>query len=131
MAFPANDLLWATIEAADEAGIKLEMVGGLPIWEAMPGIGHQKHVKRIDSSIKRDPAKGSDCEYISYMDVIVEFEDGSYKRPDISVFCREPDEQEGAVTLLPEAVIEVVSRGYEVKDYEIGLRSISRWALRT
>jgi Uma2 family endonuclease len=53
-------------------------------------------------------------------DVYVQFPDGSLKRPDIAIFCREPDEQEDAITLVPEAVIEVVSRGYEAKDLEIG-----------
>lgn len=50
------------------------------------------------------------------------FPDGTLKRPDISVFCREPDEDDEAITLLPEAVIEVISRGYEAKDLEIGPR---------
>lgn len=44
------------------------------------------------------------------------------KRPDISLFCREPDEQDEAIRLVPEAVIEVVSAGYEAKDLEIGPR---------
>jgi len=34
--------------------------------------------------------------------------------------CREPDETEDAILLLPEAVIEVVSKGYEAKDLELG-----------
>jgi Uma2 family endonuclease len=54
-----------------------------------------------------------------YTDVYVSFPDGSLKRPDISIFCREPDEQDQAVTLLPEAVIEIISEGYEAKDLEI------------
>jgi Uma2 family endonuclease len=54
--------------------------------------------------------------------VYVRFPDGSYKRPDIAVFCREPEELDEAITLLPEAVVEVVSRGYEAKDLEIGPR---------
>lgn len=36
------------------------------------------------------------------------------------MFCREPDEQEAAIPLVPEAVIEVVSKGSEAKDLEIG-----------
>ena len=37
-------------------------------------------------------------------------------------FYREPDEQDAAaVTLQPEAVIEILSRGYEAKDLEIGV----------
>jgi Uma2 family endonuclease len=41
------------------------------------------------------------------------------KRPDISIFCREPTETTTAVTLIPEAVIEIISQGYEIKDLEI------------
>lgn len=44
------------------------------------------------------------------------------QRPDIAIFCREPEELDEAITLLPEAVVEVVSRGYEAKDLEIGPR---------
>ena len=55
-----------------------------------------------------------------YPNIYVSFPDGSLKRPDISLFCREPDEQEEAVALVPEAVIEVISKGYEAKDLEIG-----------
>ena len=50
------------------------------------------------------------------------FPDSSFKRPDISIFCREPDEDDEAITLLPEAVIEIISKGYEAKDLEIGPR---------
>ena len=50
----------------------------------------------------------------------MQFPDGSLKRPDVSIFCREPDEDEDAITLVPEAVVEVVSKGYEAKDLEIG-----------
>ena len=50
----------------------------------------------------------------------MQFRDGSLRRPDVAVFRREPDEAEDAITLVPEAVIEVVSKGYEAKDREIG-----------
>jgi Uma2 family endonuclease len=55
------------------------------------------------------------------MDVYVQFASG-LKRPDISIFCREPEEseQDAALTMVPEAVIEVVSRGFEAKDLEVG-----------
>lgn len=55
------------------------------------------------------------------MDVYVQFPSG-LKRPDISIFCQEPsdEEQDSALTQIPEAVIEVVSKGYEAKDLEIG-----------
>jgi len=116
---PSNDLLWATLQAADEAGVRLEMVEGLPIWEAMPGPRHQREVFRIQTSVKR--LESTDCGCIALSDVAVRFSDGSFKRPDISIFCRQPDEEYEATSLLPEGVVEIVSRGYEAKDYEIGL----------
>jgi Uma2 family endonuclease len=53
--------------------------------------------------------------------VYIQFPNG-LKRPDISILCREPseEEQDSALTIIPEAVIEVVSKGYEAKDLEIG-----------
>lgn len=35
---------------------------------------------------------------------------------------REPTEEDEPITLIPEAVIEVISKGYEAKDLEIGPR---------
>lgn len=59
-------------------------------------------------------------------DVCVQFLNG-LKRPDIAIFCREPteEEQENALTLIPVAVAEVVGKGYEAKDLEIGPPFIS------
>ena len=105
---------------ANELGIRLEIVNGLPIWEAQPLYRHQKHVERIARSI-RPAVPGGACECVHALDVYVQFSNG-LKRPDISIFCREPaeDEQDEALTLIPEAVVEVVSKGYEAKDLEIG-----------
>jgi Uma2 family endonuclease len=103
---------------AEELGIRLEIVAGLPIWEAAPALRHQKAVDRIRSSIRAKP--GASCACVHIADVYVAFPDGSLKRPDISIFCREPSELDEAITLVPEAVIEVVSKGYEAKDLTIG-----------
>lgn len=104
---------------AEELGIRLEIVRGLPIWEAAPVWKHQKAVDRIRASIApRAQARGV-CSCVHAADVYVSFADGSLKRPDISIFCREPPEDDEAITLVPEAVIEVVSKGYEAKDLEI------------
>ncbi len=104
---------------AEELGIRLEIVRGLPIWEASPVWKHQKAVDTIRSSIQ--PATNqTGCLCVHAADIYVAFPDGSLKRPDIAIFCREPDEEEEAVTLVPEAVIEVISKGYEAKDLEIG-----------
>lgn len=105
---------------AEELGIRLEVVGGLAIWEAQPVYKHQKAVDRIRATI--EPRPGSDCACVHAADVYVEFPDGSLKRPDVSIFCREPDEEEEAIRLVPEAVVEVVSKGYEAKDLELGPR---------
>jgi Uma2 family endonuclease len=104
---------------AEELGIRLEIVRGLPIWEAHPVLKHQRAVDRIRDTIKPTSTQG-ECGCVHVADIYVTFPDGSLKRPDISVFCREPEEEEEAVTLIPEAVIEIISRGYEAKDLEIG-----------
>jgi Uma2 family endonuclease len=108
---------------AEELGVRLEIVQGLAIWEPYPIYKHQKAVDRIRASITRADAAAApngECLCVHTADVYVSFPDGSLKRPDISVFCREPEEEEEAVRLVPEAVIEVISKGYEAKDLEIG-----------
>lgn len=106
---------------ASELGVRLEIVNGLPIWEAQPPYRHQKHVERIAQGIVKPDIGEPGCDCIHALDVFIEFPNG-LKRPDISIFCREPtdEEQDSALTLLPEAVIEVVSKGYEAKDLEVG-----------
>lgn len=119
----ADDALFQQLIQADQLGVRLEIVGGLPLWEAQPVLKHQRAIDRIRSSItNQDPPSGSGCGCIHVADVYIRFPDGSLLRPDISIFCREPEEEERAVTLAPEAVIEVLSRGYESKDLEIGPR---------
>lgn len=108
---------------ADELGVRLEIVRGLPIWEPSPVYKHQKAVDRIRATIEQTatspPSEKNVCGCVHAADVYVVFPDGSLKRPDISIFCREPDEDEEAIRLVPEAVIEVISKGYEAKDLEI------------
>ena len=112
----------AQLLQAEELGVRLEIVGGLPMWESSPVYRHQKEVDRIRASIEPIPGSDEGCECVHAADVYVAFPDGSLKRPDVSIFCREPDEQEEAVRLVPEAVIEVVSKGFEAKDLDIGPR---------
>ena len=113
-----------TFLRAEEFGVRLEIVAGLPIWEPHPIYKHQKAVDRIRATIRKGAVsaeveqEAGEC--IHTADVYVSFSDGSLKRPDISVFFREPDEEEEAIKLVPEAVIEVISKGYEAKDLEIG-----------
>lgn len=104
---------------AEELGIRLEIAGNLAIWEASPIYKHQKAVDRIRDSFQKTEKDGISCECLDVADVYVQFPDGSLKRPDISVFCREPEEEEEAIRQVPEAVIEVISKKYEAKDLEI------------
>jgi Uma2 family endonuclease len=114
---PYEFALWADANAK----VRLEMVGGLPIWEAFPAVRHQGHSFRIQSSIKRVQSTDGGCTCVHYADIYVRFPDGSLKRPDIAIFCREPDEQDTAVTMLPEAVVEIISPDYEAKDLAVGV----------
>jgi len=106
---------------AEDLGVRLEIAGNLPIWEASPLYKHQKEVDRIRDSIRKSEAEENSCDCIDAADIYVQFPDGSLKRPDVSIFCREPseDEQEEAIKQVPEAVIEVISKNYEAKDLEI------------
>lgn len=116
----SDSRLYHKLLRAEELGLRLEIVGGLPIWESHPVYKHQKAVDVIRATIK--PTEGSDCACVHAADIYISFPDGSLKRPDISIFRREPDEEEEAVRLVPEAVIEVISRGYEAKDLDIAPR---------
>lgn len=111
--------LEAMIERADQAGVRLEIVGGVPMWEAFSAVKHQETIDRIRATIQASAPADSGCGCFHYADIYIQFPDGSLKRPDVSIFCRRPDEDEHAVTLVPEAVIEVISKGYEAKDMEI------------
>ncbi len=111
----------STLLQASELGIRLEIVNGLPIWEAQPVYRHQKHVDRIARGLRGVGETNAACGCIYAIDVYVQFA-GGLKRPDISIFCQEPpeDQQDSVLMTIPEAVIEVVSKGYEAKDLEIG-----------
>lgn len=115
-----DETLLQTFIRADELGIRLEMVGGLPIWEAQPVLRHQRAVDRIRATLEVTGNNGHRCGCIHVADVYIQFPDGSLKRPDISIFCQEPEEQDEAVRLIPEGVIEIISRGYEAKDLDVG-----------
>ena len=106
---------------AEELGIRLEYVNGIPIWEASPVIRHQRITDRIRASIRATHPEGEGCGCIHYADIYVLFSDGSIKRPDISIFCEEPAEEDTMCEMIPEVVIEILSRGYEKKDTEISL----------
>jgi Uma2 family endonuclease len=106
------------VEMADDVGVKLEITNGIPTWEAFPGPRHQKAVGRIFANIER--LEGTACGCFQILDMYIKFPDGSLKRPDIAIFCKEPPDIDQAYEVVPEAVLEVLSKDYEKKDTEIG-----------
>jgi hypothetical protein len=68
---------------ADELGVRLEIVGGLPLWEASPVLRHQEAIDRIRASIKkRKMTDGGEisCDCYHASNVTVSFPDGSIKQ---------------------------------------------------
>ena len=106
---------------SEQLGIRLEIVNGLPVWEASPVLKHQIAVDRIRESLKHPDTNDKSCDCFHAADIYVQFPDGSLKRPDISIFCKTPAETDNALKETPDAVIEIISKGYEKKDLEIGV----------
>ncbi|GAB4123978.1 MAG: Uma2 family endonuclease [Roseiflexaceae bacterium] len=102
---------------ASGAPVRFEYVRGRMKWEMSPASRHQLTIRQIERSIE-PLISGSDCACFALADVLIRFPDPdqSLKRPDIAIFCRQPPAVDEALTLLPAAVIEVVSSGYEEKD---------------
>lgn len=107
-----DKLLW-------DGAVKLEITRGIPTWEASPSSRHQRTIDRIRNSIEPLPGRSEECECAHLADVYIRFPDGSIKRPDIAIFCQEPPDQDDALTVIPQAVIEVISPGYEYKDISL------------
>ena len=105
-------------QRTDDAGFRLERIGGVSTWEPWPSLRHQRAIDRIRQSFVT--REGQTCACVHYSDLHIKFPDGSDKRPDVSIFCARPSETDTAVTTVPEAVVEIISRGYEKKDLELG-----------
>ena len=106
------------IALAEQAGVKLELSGGLPTWEAFPGSRHQKAVRRIERSIIPS-ANETECGCFDLADTYIRFPDGSLKRPDLAIFSSEPPDTDEALSMIPAAVIEVISKESAAKDLKI------------
>ena len=82
----------------------------------MPGSLHQRITRRVADNVRRRSGHEGDCGCHTLIDVYIRFEDGSFRSPDVSVFCQTPPDLDGALDVLPVAVVEIVSKGYEPKD---------------
>ncbi|MCG8347204.1 MAG: Uma2 family endonuclease [Chloroflexales bacterium] len=102
----------------DASGIpvRMEYVRGRMKWEASPASRHQRLIDRIRATIQ--PQSGNPWACDSLTDVLIRFNDPdqSLKRPDIAIFCAVQPDQDTALTTIPDAVLEVLSVGYEAKD---------------
>jgi Uma2 family endonuclease len=116
----SSELLRQALMDADEQGYRLEIIDGLGVWEVMPSRRHIDAEARIERSVRPDPAKADpSCGCHVYRDLYVRFADGSLRRPDVAIYCQVPQELDEAVTLVPAAVVEIVSAGSERKDLEL------------
>ena len=115
----SDDQLWALFEKGDELGLKMELTDAGITWEAFPGFRHQELAVNIYNAIALSPGEqGCDC--VRAHDVYIRFPNGLVKRPDLSIFCRRPEQEEGFIYAIPEAVIEITSPHYETKDLVTG-----------
>ncbi len=102
-----------------EQRIKLEITGGVTTWRLLPSIRHQKVIDRIRASITPVSGASDGCGCYHLSDVSLIFPDGSYRRPDIAIFCVEPPDIDESWECVPEAVIEIVSPDFSEKDLSI------------
>lgn len=103
---------------ASGAPVRLEYVRGHMKWEASPASRHQMTAKEIEDSLRPVGGHGDGCACYSLQDVLIRFPDegSSLKRPDIAIFCAEPPDSDEAIDMVPAAVVEILSLGYEEKD---------------
>lgn len=103
---------------AAKAPVRLEYVRGRTKWEASPASRHQKTVQRIERTLEPIPGHPTSCGCFALADTLIRFPDPdrSIKRPDLAIFCAEPPDSDEALDLIPVAVVEVLSIGYEEKD---------------
>lgn len=106
-----------------DRAIRLLVLGsGRRIWEASPSPLHQMAIDEIRTTItphtKHPQGAAPACGCFHLADVYIRLPDNSLVRPDISIFCEPPPRQRQALQIVPKAIIEVLSPGYETKDLE-------------
>jgi len=116
---PTTDPGYLLEKLVREQRIKLEITGGVPTWRLLPSVRHQKVIDRIRATIAPIAGRAEESGWYHLADVSLIFPDGSYRRPDIAIFCVEPPDIDEAWECVPEAVIEIVSPGYTEQDLSI------------
>ena len=113
MALTLSEL--AQYEEANELGVRLEMIADQTFWEFRPNFQHQDRIGKIYKSVRPDHESNSGSECVSALDVGIRFPDDSLRRPDLAIFSNIP-EQVDLITLIPEAVVDVLSQRSRHKD---------------
>lgn len=111
-----DEVLLDLMHEARDLGLRLELVPAGLTYETAPGLRHQELVVGILNSVLANDRSGGPCGCHRFTDVAIRFAPMLVKRPDISIFCSRPAEEEGILSMIPEAVIEITSPGYEEKD---------------
>ena len=104
---------------AEELGLRLEMIDVGLVWETMPGLRHRELSAEIYGGIRPVEEEGR-CAGYRALDVAIRFPSGIVKRPDLSIFCQRPSQEEGFVLAVPEAVVEITGPDCEAKDLVSG-----------
>lgn len=112
---PAFVAIPSTEELDDELHIRAYGTKWSIEWEAAPSWNHQLAVDTIRDTLHA-PGADSGCDCFDIADVDIWFAEGTWRRPDISIWCHKPElppEPEGegarALTIIPDAIVEVVS----------------------
>ena len=99
MAVISREFLDALVRSADESLVKIEMTAGVPTWEAMATPRHQRILGEIFEGVRRMHA--SDCGCHRTIDMYVRFPEGSFKRPDLSIYCSRIPDTDVATEVIP------------------------------
>ena len=75
---------------------------------------HQRILGEVFESVRR--IEKGDCGCHRYLDTYIHFPEGSFKRLDLAIYSERLPDIDVATDVLPQAVVEIVSAGYEEKD---------------
>ncbi|RYG47760.1 Uma2 family endonuclease [bacterium] len=115
------EMLLHHLMQADEFGVKLEVEGSTQRWEFFPSPLHQGVIRRIDRSVRQKPGIARmGCSCFTLSDFYLQLKDGSLKRPDLAIFCEEPELTREALRVIPGAIVEILSPGSQEKDLTTG-----------
>lgn len=105
------------IRVSQEVNWRFEKLRGIAVCEANPTPFHQMEIDRIRASVR---IVNPNVSGIHVANVLFSFEDDTFVQPDIAFLAElpKPLETYEALNVVPTAVIEVTSLGFERKDLD-------------